>query len=565
VLLSLAFPDPSHHQHHHTPPAEILWILPTSNTLLIRSPHTAIALTNATMLLLLIFLAAKALAASTCTVTVLDDNPDARTLSTPASTAAGDVVTYLTLYPDGVNPDGQTRYVRQTGVSAEQTVTSLLEIPPTTTPTASPAGTVTQGLPWHNGHHIEVLTVTDPDGTVHEVTRIDQQSTHVTVHLSTMSNGDEVLVSSGFYPPETTTDNPTYTATDSLTGTTTVTDVAPLPTEEKLLGPARTLPVCNNGSITWPTIEPACWPVYDMLVPTPPPANLTKPAQCTGGKHRTVSFTIASIPMKGSVPSDPADTSKEDEKAWRELKDEIKDSFKSHNDGCEAVQHFVNFGTCGDVQIVQPTGPEILRIKHKPERKSWLRRWWWIIPLVLLGLGLFLLPCLLCMRRRKRRNAEKLVKQEPVTVIQQPVPVVVATGAGGSGGAAGSTSSGVVPVGAAGSGGAGGAGSTTTGTTAPTTTTAPTGAAPATTTTTAAPTEVVTTTTEPDRGHAGTMRRAAEEGRAGQRVRFDGQPADHNPTAAHQVDGTAELRTGSEVFDVGSMRGRKRNRGDEPL
>jgi hypothetical protein len=542
------------------------------------------------MLLLPIFLAAKALAASTYTVTVLDDNPDARTLSTPASTADGDVVTYLTLYPDGVNTDGQTRYVQQTGVSAEQTVTSLLNIPPTTTPTASPAGTVTQDLPWYQGHHIEVLTVTDPDGTVHEVTRIDQQSTHVTVHASTKANGDVVLVSSGSYPPETTTDASTATTTDVLTdvvtdaptdtasdvpaGTTTVTDVAPLPTHEKLMGFVRKLPFCNNGSITWTTIEPACWPVYDSIVPTQPPVNMT-PAECTGDKHRTATFTVAHIPMRGSAPTDTAAAeAKEFKDSMRESKNAIKDLFRSHYDGCEAVQNFVDFGTCGGVHLVSQVGPETLRIKAKKSRKSWLRKWWWIIPLILLGLGLFLLPCLLCMRRRKRRNAEKPLKQEAVTVVQQPVPVVVASGAGGAGGAsgaAGSTSSGAggsaVPVGAAGSGGAGGTGTTTTGTTAPATTVTPAGAAPATTTTTGAPTEVVTTTTETNKDHAGTMRRAAEEGRAGPgpRVRFDGQPADHNPTAAHQVDGTAEFRTGSEVFDVGSMRGRKRNRGDEPL
>jgi hypothetical protein len=55
------------------------------------------------MLLLPIFLAAKALAATTYTVTVLEGEPDARTLSIPLPTAAGDVVTYLTLFPDGID------------------------------------------------------------------------------------------------------------------------------------------------------------------------------------------------------------------------------------------------------------------------------------------------------------------------------------------------------------------------------------------------------------------------------------------------------------------------------
>ena len=536
--------------------------MPTRNTLLIKSLHPAIALTTATMLLLPIFLAAKALAATTYTVTVLDDNPDARTLSTPASTAPGDVVTYLTLYPNGIDSNGQTQYARQTGVPAGTTVTSLLDIPSATSPTASPAGTLTQSLPWHDGHHIEVLTVTDPDGTVHEVTRIDQQSTHVTVSQTTKPNGDVVLVSSGLYPTGTDTATPT--------STTTVTTLAPAPTQEKRLSHVRALPFCDNGNVSWSTIDPGCWRFYDMIVPTPPPINNTTPAKCTGNKHRTVAFTIASIPMKGANPTDSATSSKKKETSLSDLKDAVKDSFKGRNDNCEVVQDFIDFGECGGVRVVQATGPEALRLKAK--RKPWILRWWWVAVIPILLIALLLLPCVLCFKRHQRRNAaaaEKPIKQEAVTVVQQPVPVVVANGAGGAAGSsAGSTAGGAAPVaGAAGSGGAGGTGSTTSGTTGPaaTATPAPAGAAPATTTTTAVPAEVVTTTTETNNDHAGTMRRAAEEGRAGHRVRFDGQAAENTPATAHQVDGTAELRTGSEVFDVGSMRGRKRNRGDEPL
>jgi len=500
------------------------------------------------MLLLPIFLAARALAANTYTVTVLDENPDPRTLSIPATTAAGDIVSYLTLYPDGVDQDGQTRFVDQTGVPGDETVTSYLDVPTSTAPTTTPAGTLTQGLPWHNGHHIEVLTVTEANGSVHEVTRIDQQTTHVTVHAETKSNGDVVLVSS--YPTST---YPTSTIT-----------AAPYPTHERHKERVRALPFCDNGNVTWSTIEPGCWPVYDMMVPTPPHADLAK---CTGNYHRTVPFTVATVPMQGTTPTYTGKPPKRKEGSVRYPRDPVEGSFKRRRDDCEVVQEFVDFGTCGPVHVVAMTGREYLQISHS--RSRWIMRFWWVIGLALLGLLLLCLPCLLCLRRHRRRNTQKPVKQEAVTVVEQPVPVVAATGAGagGAAGSAGSTAGGAAggAGGATGSGGAGGTGSTVTGTTAPVTTTAPAKVAPATTTATGAPTEVVTTTTETGKDHAGTMRRAAEEGRAGQRVRFDGQPAENNPATAHQVDGTAELRTGSEVFDVGSMRGRKRNRGDEPL
>ncbi|KAM0702633.1 hypothetical protein Q7P35_010064 [Cladosporium inversicolor] len=487
------------------------------------------------MLLLPIFLAARALAANTYTVTVLDENPDPRTLSIPATTVAGDIISYLTLFPDGVDQDGQTRFVDQTGVPAGETVTSFLDIPPSTTPATTPTGTLTQGLPWHNGHHIEMLTVTEANGSVHEVTRIDQQSTHVTVHAETKSNGDVVLVSS--YP---TSSYPTNTITP-----------APTPTHERSLERVRALPFCNEDKITWSTIEPGCWPVYDMIVPTPLPAKLQ---ECTGDHHRTIPFTVATIPMQGSIPTYSAKPPKRKQGLVKEPRDTVEGFFKGRrSDKCEAIQEFIDFGTCGPVHLVAMTGREYLRIRHT--RRAWILKYWWVPAIIMAGLLLLCLPCLICLRRHRRRNTQKPVKQEAVTVVEQPVAVVAGNGAGGAGGAAGST-----PGGAA-----GGAGSTVTGTTAPVVTTAPTKAAPATTTATTAPTEVVTTTTETGKDHAGTMRRAAEEGRAGPRVRFDGQPADQNPAAAHQVDGTAELRTGSEVFDVGSMRGRKRNRGDEPL
>jgi hypothetical protein len=521
--------------------------LPTRNTLLIKSLHPAIELLPATMLLLPIFLAAKALAANTYTVTVLNEEPDARTLSIPATTAAGDVLTYLTLFPDGVDQDGQTKFVDRTDVAAGETVTGFLDIPTSTAPTTTPAGTLTQGLPWHNGHHIEVLTVTEANGSVHEVTRIDQQSTHVTVHPETKSNGDVVLVSS--YPTST---YPTSTITPT-----------PYHTQERLMQHVRALPFCNNDIVTWSSIEEGCWPVYDMMVPTPARINLAKEGECTGNHHRTIPFTVATIPMKGSTPTDATSSRKIKEGRVKEPRDTVEGSL-GRSDKCEVVQDFVDFGTCGGVHVVAMTGRETLR--GNTSRKAWILRFWWVPAIILLGLLLLCLPCLLCLRRHRRRNTQKPVKQEAVTVVEQPVAVVAANG-GAAGGAAGSAAGGTAggAAGSGGAGGAGGGGSTVTQTAAPVATTAPAKAAPATTTATAAPTEVVTTTTETDKNHAGTMRRAAEEGRAGPRVRFDGQPAENNPAAAHQVDGTAEMRTGSEVFDVGSMRGRKRNRGDEPL
>ena len=512
------------------------------------------------MLLLPIFLAAKALAATTYTVTVLEGEPDARTLSTPASTATDDVVTYLTLFPDGVDQDGQARFVQETGVPAGQTVTSYLDIPSSTTSTTTPAGTLTQGLPWHNGHHIEVLTVTEANGTVHEITRIDQQTTHVTVHPETKSNGDVVLVSS--YPTSETT----YSTSEFDYPTRTITR-GPLPTHERFNERVRALPFCHNGNITWSTIEPGCWPVYDMIVPTPPwRANLAKPTECTGDQHRTVPFTVATIPMKGSTPTDSTTSTKREEGPVRDPQDTVKAAFKGRSDKCEVVQEFVDFGTCGPVHLVAMMGRETLRVSHS--RKAWILKFWWIPAIILLAFMLLCMPCLLCLRRHRRRNTQKPLKQEAVTVVEQPVPVVAATGAGGAagstaggaagGGAAGGTSEGTSGGAAGGAAGPGGARTTVSGAAAPVATTAPAK-------TTAALVEVVTTTTEANKDHAGTMRRAAEEGRAGPRVRFDGQSTDHNPATAHQVDGTAELRTGSEVFDVGSMRGRKRNRGDEPL
>jgi hypothetical protein len=325
----------------------------------------------------------------------------------------------------------------------------------------------------------------------------------------------------------------------------------------------RALPFCNNDIVTWSSIEEGCWPVYDMMVSTPARINLAKEGECTGNHHRTIPFTVATIPMQGSTPTDATSSRKIKESRVKEPRDTVEGSL-GRSDKCEVVQDFVDFGTCGGVHVVAMTGRETLR--GNTSRKAWILRFWWVPAIILLGLLLLCLPCLLCLRRHRRRNTQKPVKQEAVTVVEQPVAVVAGNG-GAAGGAAGSAAGGTAggAAGSGGAGGAGGGGSTVTQTAAPVATTAPAKAAPATTTATAAPTEVVTTTTETDKNHAGTMRRAAEEGRAGPRVRFDGQPAENNPAAAHQVDGTAEMRTGSEVFDVGSMRGRKRNRGDEPL
>jgi hypothetical protein len=510
------------------------------------------------MLLLPIFLAAKALAATTYTVTILDDNPDQRTLSTPALTAAGDIVTYITLYPDGVNEDGQTRYGRQTGVSAEHTVTSLMEIPPSTTPTTTPSGTLTQSLPWHNGHHIEVLTVTDPDGTVHEVTRIDQQSTHITVSPTTKPNGATVLVSSGLY----------LTSAEGDVITTTVLAPAPIapapaPTQEKAVGPVRRLPVCNNGTVSWTTIEPSCWPVYDMMIPIPPAVSDPVPEECakknlTDIKHFNV--TIASIPMKGANMTKSKDHF--DEKMKKEYENELTSIFGGHK--CSMVHEYVDFGKCGDTTVVAEYRSTI---QLKKSKKPLFFKLWWIIPAIMIPLLLICcVPLCLCRRRRRREATEKSKLQDPTTVVQQPVPVVV-TGTGAANGTATDPARTVAGNPAA-AGSAGGPSSTDATGSGSGTTVVPAGAAITTTQApvgTAAPAQVVTTTTDTTKENPGTLRRAAEEGRAGRNVRFDGHPETATSTTAHQVDGTAELRTGSEVFDVGSMRGRKRNRGDEPL
>jgi hypothetical protein len=521
------------------------------------------------MLLLPIFLAAKALAATTYTVTILDDNPDQRTLSTPASTAAGDIVTYLTLYPDGINEDGQTRYGRQTGVSAEHTVTSLMEIPPSTTPTTTPSGTLTQSLPWHNGHHIEVLTITDPDGTVHEVTRIDQQSTHITVSPTTKPNGATVLVSSGLYPTSTEEDVITTTV---LAPAPIAPAPAPAPTQEKGLdsGPVRRLPVCDNGTVTWATIDPSCWPVYDMMIPIPPAINEPIPAECakknlTNPKNlKHYNITIASIPMKGANLTESKDHL---EKRVKKESDELTSIFGGRK--CSMVTEYVDFGKCGDNTILAEYRSTI---QLKKSKKPWIFKRWWLIPIALIpALLVCCIPLCLCRRRRRREATEKGKLQDPVTVVQQAVPVVVGATGAGTGGTAPVTTSAVPVAGnpAVVDSAAGGPSSTgATGSGSGTTAVAPAGAATTTTGApagTAAPAQVVTTTTDTTKENPGTMRRAAEEGRAGRNVRFDGHPETATSTTTHQVDGTAELRTGSEVFDVGSMRGRKRNRGDEPL
>lgn len=510
------------------------------------------------MLWLPIFLAAKALAASTYTVTILNDEPDRRTLGSPSTTAAGDVVSYVTLYPDGVGTDGKTRYALQTGATASHTVTSFLSIPTSTSATETPSGTLTQTLPWQQGHHIEVITITEPDGTVHEVTRIDQQSTHVTVSPTTKSDGNTVLVSSGLYP-----------TTGGVTTTTVTASPSTVDTREKTFDKRnRSMPFCDNGNVAWTTVPPACWPVYDMMLPTPLATNTTRPTQCKREIRETINNRIAYMPMnnastptQATSPADSTETAYVDNSPHHEkrgligntIKHIFRDAIEKQKDDCAVIQDVIDYGTCGGVRLI---AKQREYVRYRPrQRRPWIFRRWWVLPLALLGLFILCLwPCLTCIRKSTRsRDANNAKNQEAVTVVEkQPAAVAgAATGAtgGSTTGAGGSSTTG---AGNAVSGGSTGAGGTTA--TGP----APTG--------TAAPAEVVTTTTTESANNQGTMRRAAEEGRAGQRVRFDGQSTDTpTTTPAHQVDGTAELRTGSEVFDVGSMRGRKRNRGDEPF
>lgn len=230
---------------------------------------------------------------------------------------------------------------------------------------------------------------------------------------------------------------------------------------------------------------------------------------------------------------------------------------------CASRQEVIDFGACGGVHYWSSLDSQIFDFsKNKPYWKRLIHDRWWIFLLAgLLAFILMLLCCCLpfCIRKRKNRR-EPTEKNPSGTQVVSTTPQGTGSSAGG---AAGGTGAGGTGAGGTGTGGTapGGAQVVTTGTTAP----PPTGTAPI-STATGAPTEVVTTTTDTGKDGPGTMRRAAEEGRAGQRVRFDGTPNDTTTTTTtHQVDGTAEVRTGSEVFDVGSMRGRKRNRGDEPL
>jgi hypothetical protein len=542
------------------------------------------------MLLLPTLFAATALAASTYTVTILDDNPDQRTLNTP-STSAGDVVSYLTLHPDGVDSNGKTRYGVQTGVSAGTTVTSYFDIPSSATPTTAPAGTLTQNLPWHQGHHIEVLTTTDPDGKVHEVTRIDQQTTHITVSPTTKPNGDVVLVSSGIYPPEggvlTTTVIQPPTATQ---GSATSTYDLSSPSD-------RSWPVCNNGSVTWITLEPALWHFYDLIIPkTIPPVSMA----CKGDvKH--LDIVRITVPMNGSTWAVPH-VGAEIEKLHRyQIQRQIHRAF--HGDQCFLVNDLVDFGTCGThtIRATYRSYPYLAR--HKESVKGYL---WLFLPL---GLAFLLLAILACLAHRRASPARAHAREEAEKRSQVIVPVVgstdtaatiapaagtippaagtiapavvgpvAATGAGGSGTAgspAAATGAGgpVATTGSGGSGAAGGPAATTgAGGSGPARGSGPAGGSGTVSSAGAAPTGPVVTgaahtpsgnpkevvTTETTKDQPGTLRRAMEEGRAGHRVRFDS-------SAGPQVDGGAELRTGSEVFDTGSVRGRKRNRGDEPL
>lgn len=504
-----------------------------------------------------IFLAAKALAATTYTVTILNDEPDRRTLSTPSTTAAGDVISYVTLYPDGVNTDGRTRYALQTGATASHTVTSFLSVPTSTSATGTASGTLTQTLPWQQGHHIEVITVTEPDGTVHEVTRIDQQSTHVTVSPSTKSDGKTVLVSSGLSP-----------TTGGVTTTTVTASPTTVDTREKIFDRRnRAVPFCDNGRIAWETVPQPCWPIYDMMLPTPLPVNTTRHFKCKHEPRETINNRIAYMPMnnasaptQATSPADSTETAYVDNSRHHEKRSLFGKDFKAfareasyeQRDECALVQDVIDYGTCNGVKLIAKQR-EYVRYQPK-HRKAWILRYWWIPLLALLGLFLLcLLPCLLCCKPFRRNRDGK--NKEAVTVSQEKPAAVAGAATGATGGSTTGTGGGSTT-------GAGGAGNVASGEKTVAGGTTATGPAP---TGTAAPAEVVTTTTTEPANNQGTMRRAAEEGRAGQRVRFDGQSPDTPATTTHQIDGTAELRTGSEVFDVGSIRGRKRNRGDEPL
>lgn len=460
-------PPPLHHR------ANTKGIPQSSNTqsTLLENLTSALALRAANMLLLPLLLVAKALAQGTThTITILDDEPDQRTLNTVTSTGPGDVFTTFTLKPSGVDENSQTRWVEHTGRTAKTTVTSELSIPPETSTSTKPSGTATQSLSWVAGPHLEVVTFVDPDGKSRTVTRADLQSTHVTLSPSAKPDGTTVLVPQSSTAPD---DTEIFTVTRLHTSGADDIDVS---TVTKLHKSAAD----GAGILT-----------------------VTK-------FHTSHQQKAADDPAAGGAKSKSTSTSKPKHKS------KFRGNFFAYLVAMRVHRHrdFV-FALVGMIAA-------------------------------LLALLVLLFCCCAWMFRKRQRKTRDRNGKEVVEVTDAAGNVVTTTAGSGRGAGGAGNGSNVVTSSGGGSG-AGGSGTTTQ-------------AVPVTDSSGAA-----TTVTGPEAGRAGTMRRAAEEGRAPQRVRFGEQPNDTVTTTTTQVDGSTEMRTGSEIFDVGSMRGRKRNRGDEPL
>lgn len=423
------------------------------------------------MLLLPLLLAVKALAQGTThTITILDDEPDQRTLNTVTSIGPGDVFTTFTLKPSGVDENSQTRWVEHTGRTARTTVTSELYIPSETSTSTKPSGTATQSLSWVAGPHLEVVTFVDPDGKSRTVTRADLQSTHVTLSPLTKPDGTTVLVPQSSAAPD---DTQIFTVTRVHTSGADGVDVS----------------------------------------------TVTKfhTSAADGAGILTVTNFHTSHQQKAAVdPAAGGAKSKSQPKSKPKHKPKYKGNF---------------FKTLQDLRVHRARDFALLLLA--------------IIAALLALLVLFFCCCAWMFRKRQRKNRDRSGKEVVEVTDAAGNVVTTTTGPGGGATAAGNGSNVVTSSG--GATGAGGSGTATQ-------------VVPVTDSSGAA-----TTATGTEASRAGTMRRAAEEGRAPQRVRFGEKPEETVTTTTTQVDGSTEMRTGSEIFDVGSMRGRKRNRGDEPL
>lgn len=480
---------------------------------------------------------------TTHTVTVLDDNPDQRTLNPMSSMGLDETFTILTLKPSGTDEHSQTRWVETTGQSADTTVTSQFSFEGTSS-TFTPSGTATHSISWQHGHHMEVVTVTGPDGKPSEVTRADLLSTHVTVSATTKPDGRTVLV------PVDQTDTTTITErltkdTDTATITATFSrhqsdDIETATVTTLLKGPAKTHLPHKEGAIIHLASQSKCAPnpfrksAYKACQAANCMIAFQKPINYSTVHAYTVFSHLANITYSTSI-----------ETAHWGRSDKKKTYTGSLGLKCTDER------TCHDVCLLEG------RTHFKT-----LLVFAIIIPLLIFAALLFCccVPIVWFHKRARNGRAYGSNKEKALT-----------EGSGTSAGNSiarisndpvGSTAEEVVAGGAAGAAGsraAGGGGNETTTTSDGRTVTT-------------APGDSTATITDGHGGGAGTMRRAAEEGRAGQRVRFGDNPApaagnagETVTTTTTQVDGAAELRTGSEVFDVGSMRGRKRSRADEAV